>query len=257
MLKKLLKYEFRATGARFLTSFAVYAVAVGALFLLFFNADASFQPLALFLICLSMLALFIVLFLTLFQRYNANLYGSEGYLMFTLPAKGRMLLLSKLVSAIVWVVLYGAVFSLTVLAVALKYGKAVSVTRLFRAVWLNRGEIPLTLVVTASAVCFIAMAIYFSITVSKLPVWRGAGALMGIVTFFAVNIVSYIPSIIKRRMSWTVAVTTNGHSQIVEKTNSVGQTIGSMWFNAGYMLVLSAALFFAAAYLIERHTSLK
>lgn len=257
MLRKLLKYEFKATGLRFLSSFAVYIVVVGALLLFSNIAGSSWQALALFLISLCIFGLFIVLFLTLFQRYNANLYGSEGYLMFTLPVKGRMLLLSKLISAFVWVILYGIVSALTVSIVTTRYGVAVSMIKLFNMVWANRREIPQIFLTSAVTICFISMAIYFAITVSKLPVWRGAGTLMGIITFFAVNVLLSVPSIIRRQVSWTVTIITNGHSQIVERTNALGQTLGSLWFNTGYILVLSVALFFATAYLMERHTSLK
>lgn len=257
MLLKLLKYEFKSTGLRFLTAFAVYAVVIGALLLFSNNADNRFQSLAIFLICVCILALFIVLFLTLFQRYNANLYGDEGYLMFTLPVGGKMLLLSKLIAAFVWVTLYCIVFAATATLVAMKDGSLVSVSKAFLQAWAMRGKLPPYLLAVVVSIFFTAMAIYFAITVSKLPVWRGAGVLMGIVSFFAVNLILSLPSYIYKQTAWTTTVTTNGITRVIQHPNTYTQLIQSVWFNTGYMLVLCIGLFFATAWLMEKHTSLK
>lgn len=257
MLLKLLKYEFKSTGLRFLTSFAVYAVVIGVLLLFSISPNQDLQTLSIFLICLCILGLFIVLFLTLFQRYNTNLYGSDGYLMFTLPVGGKKLLLSKLISAFVWVALYCMVFSLTISLLAVRYGSIVSVSRVFAATWAVRGEMPPYLTAVIVYICFIAMSIYFAITVSKLPVWRNAGVLMGIVACFAANLLLLIPYYVYKQIAWSTTFTENGVVRVVQHAEPAIQSYQVVWIDNAYVLALCIGLFFVTAYLIEKHTSLK
>lgn len=262
MLLKLLKYEFKATGLRLLTAYAVYAVVVGALLLFPVDtgADSYLQTLQVwraFLIALCMFALFIVLFITLFQRYHANLYGSEGYLMFTLPVSARKLLLSKLTAAFVWVVSYCAVFSITVLLIAVRYGDAVSVNRIAFSAWAARGEIPPLLTYAIVYICFIAMSIYFAITVAKLPLWRGAGVVMGIAAFFALHLLLNIPAEMFQQAVYHYSVSPGFELLFMRNAVSAQASHTLVWISNGYTLLLCVGLFFATSSLMARHTSLK
>jgi hypothetical protein len=257
MLLKLLKYEFKSTGLRFLSAFAVYAVVIGAMLIFARNANPDFQALAIAAIMFCIIGLFIVTFITLFQRYNTNLYGSEGYLMFTLPVGGKMLLLSKLISALVWEVVYCGVFGMTVLLITARYGALPSVNKFFEGVWSLRGELPPYLVAAVAGILFTAMSIYFAITVSKLPVWRGAGVVMGFVAFFVVNVIQSVPSIFFKQISWTTSITFNEHTQVIHHLNDYQQFVGYLWITIAYILVLCVGLFFATSCLMEKRTSLK
>ena len=107
MLKKLLKYEFRATsrvyGGLYLAILAVAAL-MGASFrvpaLLVHTAPIA----VLMLVYLALgVAIAVITILTIVQRFTRNLLGREGYLMHTLPVRSAQLILAKLISSVVWV----------------------------------------------------------------------------------------------------------------------------------------------------------
>lgn len=105
MLSKLLKYEFKATcriyGGLYLAILAAAAL-LGAFFR--FPALASDFPIAVVTIVYLMLcvAIAVITALTIIQRFTRNLLGREGYLMHTLPVTPAQLILSKLISSMVW-----------------------------------------------------------------------------------------------------------------------------------------------------------
>ena len=105
MLSKLLKYEFKATcriyGGLYLAILAAAAL-LGAFFR--FPALVSDFPIAVVTIVYLMLcvAIAVITALTIIQRFTRNLLGREGYLMHTLPVTPAQLILSKLISSMVW-----------------------------------------------------------------------------------------------------------------------------------------------------------
>ena len=113
MLKKLLKYEFIATGRIFLPLYGALLI-VAFIQRLFLNLNfenienislgilASSVPM-LFLILL--VAVFVTSFIMMIIRFYKNLLTSEGYLMFTLPVSVSKLIWSKLIVIVIWMIL--------------------------------------------------------------------------------------------------------------------------------------------------------
>lgn len=105
MLSKLLKYEFKATcriyGGLYLAILAAAAL-LGAFFR--FPALISDFPIVVVTTVYLMLcvAIAVITALTIIQRFTRNLLGREGYLMHTLPVTPAQLILSKLISSMVW-----------------------------------------------------------------------------------------------------------------------------------------------------------
>jgi hypothetical protein len=119
MFRKLIKYEFKATGR--LVPFVYLATLVMALI----NYGISqigigwlFGISMVILILLGVTAV-IVTYVLIISRYYKNLYGQEGYLMHTLPVKPYQLLASKAVVSFIWMMLSylvvaGVVFGIVV-----------------------------------------------------------------------------------------------------------------------------------------------
>ena len=120
MLKKLFKYEWKATGRVFgLCYVGVLAAAVlmrilttaawqseGALLrLLPEDVGDWLAGLSIAAYAVMVAAVFAVTFILILLRFYRNLLGGEGYLMHTLPVTSRQLILSKLLAAMVWTVL--------------------------------------------------------------------------------------------------------------------------------------------------------
>lgn len=110
MLSKLLKHEFQATG-RFMWVIyaAMLALSVGAnVSFRLMDMDKSYRILnavAVLLMIAWVLSLVIGMTMTivlLVKQFHKNLLTDEGYLMFTLPTTVHQLVLSKLIAAVVW-----------------------------------------------------------------------------------------------------------------------------------------------------------
>ena len=135
MLKKLLKYEFMSTGRVF---GLCYAGVLGAALLLRILGALAWdntgnQTAVQILLPVTdiaagissllyggmVIAVIVVTFIFILQRFYKNLLGGEGYLMQTLPVTPRQLISSKLIAAVVWTVLSSIVVILSVLVLAM------------------------------------------------------------------------------------------------------------------------------------------
>lgn len=115
MLSKLIKHEFRATARVMLPLFLVVVVtALGA------NVAQNFLEtgnpvlnilgtLLLMGYVLAIMAVCIVAFLLMLQRFYRNLLQDEGYVMHTLPVSVHQLVCSKLLVSVVWTLLTGVI----------------------------------------------------------------------------------------------------------------------------------------------------
>ena len=109
MLGKLLKHEFAAT-ARYLWVLYVamlgLSVAVHFAFRFYDRADLAVlrmaMTMAIILWVLSLIFCGIGTLVLMIRRFYQNLLTDEGYLMFTLPVSVHELVISKLITAVVW-----------------------------------------------------------------------------------------------------------------------------------------------------------
>ena len=107
MLKKLLKYEFKATG-RVYGGLYLAILAVAVLMGVSFQIPAPLghtAPIAVLMLVYMGLgvAIAVMTVLSIIQRFTRNLLGREGYLMHTLPVSNAQLILAKLIPSILWV----------------------------------------------------------------------------------------------------------------------------------------------------------
>ena len=117
MLKQLLKYEFKATKSLYFGLYLALALLSVVLGVSFRQEHAlahstSFQNLEVILMIVYVsviLAIAVLCFVNTVQRFCRNLLGREGYLMHTLPVSENQLILSKLLTSMVWVLCSGLV----------------------------------------------------------------------------------------------------------------------------------------------------
>lgn len=116
MLGKLLKYEFRATGRLFLPLYGALVIfsLINALLLSFREVPQLPAVLAMFVYVLLAIAIFVVTFIVMIQRFYKNLLSDEGYLMFTLPVKTWYHILCKLIVSTVWLIVSTGITILTI-----------------------------------------------------------------------------------------------------------------------------------------------
>ena len=105
MLSKLLKYEIKATARIFLPLYVVllaYAVIHKVISLLSSRQMQAPEAISMFIYVMLIVAIFVVTFVVIIQRFYKNLLSDEGYLMFTLPTKPWKHITSKLLVAMMW-----------------------------------------------------------------------------------------------------------------------------------------------------------
>lgn len=106
MLKKLLKYEFKATARTYGTIYLALLFVAGLLGFTF-RVENDFTESRVFDVLFTLydllaVALVVVTIITVIHRFTRNLLGREGYLMHTLPVTEAQLVGSKLISSAVW-----------------------------------------------------------------------------------------------------------------------------------------------------------
>lgn len=117
MLKQLLKYEFKATKRLYFGLYLALALLSVVLGVTFRQENArvdntNFGRLEVILMVLYLSVIFaiaVLCFVSTVQRFYKNLLGREGYLMHTLPVTETQLILSKLITSMVWVLCSGLV----------------------------------------------------------------------------------------------------------------------------------------------------
>ena len=110
MLGKLLNYEIKAFGRIMLPLYgALLAISVvfGLSVRLSMSSTAQtifdkFAIISGFLFVIAVAAVMVVMVIMIIQRFYRNLLGTEGYLMFTLPATTLEHILSKAICALLW-----------------------------------------------------------------------------------------------------------------------------------------------------------
>ena len=118
MLGKLLKYEFKSTGRMFGVIYLVILILSLMIGLLgrryltmsvaIWNHDGiRLAALAILIVAyfVMLVAMVVVTFVVILQRFYKNLLEGEGYLMHTLPVPTWMLVASKLIAAVIWDIL--------------------------------------------------------------------------------------------------------------------------------------------------------
>ncbi len=110
MLKKLLKYEYRATYKLYLI---LYLIVIGLAFInrLLYALDFSRNVVLSVLsgmftvtIVLSCIGLYFATLIFILFRFYKNLFTDEGYLMFTLPVSPLKLIISKIIVGMTWII---------------------------------------------------------------------------------------------------------------------------------------------------------
>lgn len=122
MLRKLLKYEIKATARVFLPLYLVLILFGIINSLMNYNADNFSVPqfITLTLYMLILVGMFVATFIVMIQRFYKNLLSEEGYLMFTLPVKNWKHIVSKLLVSIMWVILSGLTSIISIVIIILQ-----------------------------------------------------------------------------------------------------------------------------------------
>lgn len=263
MLSKLIKYEWKAMRWQYAVPFLVYIIAA-----VFALVIGHWHPILSGLILFGgLFALAVLMFFSFFRRYNSNLYGNEGYLMFTLPVRTEGLLLSKALVSFIWFTLY------LLLAIAVVVGAVFALTndphiqfpelnRMGAEIIAHIGDILLFLFYYIVGILSGILDIYFAITVSKLGIWHRFGVFMGFVAYVAINIVRGIPVwilefVLHAKIDVSQNIVKVAEAGSPHATLTLGSVGGWFWVALLYSIAFAVGTFFLTAWIMRKCTSLK
>lgn len=258
MLGKLLKYEIKATAMTFLV---MYAAILGlAIFNMIFN-QVKFNTgmfITMGVLVISFIALGIVTIIMAVQRFNKNLLGDEGYLMFTLPVNGSQIIISKLLITLMWMFCSSIVAILTFVILYNTYSDGHEIAKLISKIQLNWGEI------NAELISEINMSIY------SFMACIGGGVLLGLIEFilmiYAALTIAQLPAFSKHRglcafgiyvgidvlfnnIIMTGLMALVGINQLEPRLLMIG--------GCGFMAIMSIILFVCTNFILNKHLNLE
>lgn len=263
MLLKLLRWEFRSTYKKFGLVLAIFALVCIALPLILFACNRQAAIIcSLFTFSLGLSASCIILFIFCMQRYNSNLYGSEGYLMFTLPVDCRSLLLAKLIAGFVWSLGSFVLAGVSAFTTFKIFASDPELRRVFSPLMalyrFDSGVWPPLILFMLLSIANGLLVLYFAVTVSKLAIWGKCGVFMGLVTYFGIYILQALPTLFRTNQ---LAVASAESARTVSQSPVLNMGALYGWQSGWPMMLLyaavSVAVFYFTVLLLKKTTALK
>ena len=267
MLGKLLKYDFRSVSREYMLLWpACLVIALVMRFTIFSQLDNVTNDLlanitnvlTVFTYVAVLVAMFIITLLFIIQRFYKGILGSEGYLMNTLPVKPWQLVTSKLICAMVLLLVSTAVAGLSVfLMIPISLQDILQVD--FAVLWDRLMEVfPSFLLLVAELVlCSLVGTVasitqlYFSMALGNL---FGKNRLIG-------SIVSYVGISMALNILYTVATTllsiSAAYYQELWNRDPVLLLHGIIWFAILSSAVLAVIFFFGTTYILKNKLNLE
>lgn len=269
MLRKLMKYEFRATSRTFLPLYGVLLL-VAFLLAVFDQMHESWGESIPWLNTASMItsfvygglfiAIMVMTALVTFQRFYHNLFTDEGYLTHTLPVKPHTHVTGKLLVSIVWIVASVAVFLLSLLILSIFHLQPVDAKEFFAALaqWIPKSNLEgwvifleLLLFLFLGLVCSI-LSIYMAIAVgnisSRHKVALGIGVFVG--TGIIQQVVYGLGITLGIRSTWDL------WKNVPDNTFPTWPIHGFLLGHIAYLLLFSALFYMVISWVLKKKLNL-
>ena len=268
MLGKLIKHEFRHS-ARYHFAILIATVAVTAVVGLSLITDSTLlKVLASFGLMFTGIATIVITVVSIIKNFYDTMFTRLGYLTMTLPVKGSTLLLSKIIVAIVWVIV-GFVAMAVPYSIMIVYAKheADAIIDLVGNITAMLSEmLPSASAMASFIVVMLVLAflyiiayigyIYFSVTIANTRLFQNHPKLYGALTFMGIFLlVTRIGSFLGGLIPFTFNVTQDkaffAFSQIEDAMLSypLADTI--------FAAIMGVALLAATGYIIENKINIK
>lgn len=204
MLGKLLKYELKSSAKFFVPMyFAILAITTLNSIFMRKNLFVGAQPIINMVVGALFIALTTLTVVIIVRRFKKNLLGNEGYLMFTLPVSSSKLILSKYISALIWIFLTIIVTMMVVIIYSnglfrgsgglFGDGTQFSIGHIMTSgnelVKNNQDIIIIASVIglILSAISIVVFVIYNSIAIAQLPIFTKHKTVVSIISFFIIG----------------------------------------------------------------------
>ncbi len=271
MLGRLIKYDMKSVSRLGipLSAIALVAAIMGAAALkIVVNApdNASGIPLVvciMFVVAafIAIFAYMVVIWILLLHRFYTNMFTDEGYLTFTLPVKPATLILSKLMSAVIWSVASFLVFGICILIIiTFGTGSGFANFSWFDGIkeladsgilGFNLLYIPVFLVYMLVATVFSYLLIYLSITIAAV-ITRKNKILVAIGMYYGINMIVSLFTTLGELIP--MATISNPYEATAEIAGQI--TLTGISINTAIYVVFAAVAFVICNELMKRKLNL-
>jgi len=247
MILRILKYDIKASYIRFIVAFLIYILI--ACFLMVFFKNYKIINISSFIF--GIIALSIITFFTIFRMNNTSIYGGYEYLIPTPHVEGKIDLVSKIVPNIIWMFALALIMVSSIAVIIFSYSDSSYIRDARNFYEINKAYTIIYLIEYLLNIFRSALVIYFSIYISKLPIWRRYSILVGLGTCFIIELLNLMPLLFLKDLT-KYAKTTSGFYVLV-KEYSINNLL--IWY--GMDLFIFILLFYASSRLFDNKTILK
>ena len=259
MLGKLLKYEFKST-ARTLLPLYIAVIGLSLVVGLFGQAELfEMQIFALVILICLMMAMSIATLLVIINRFRKNLLGDEGYLMFTLPVKTKNLIISKLISSVIYIIISSVMVAVSFFIIMSFTGAlqefVSSMNSMFeymtsqlmdnRDIIMNFAYVGVEFILRY---CMLVLLIYFSLSLGQINIFSKHRIVAAVIAFIAGNTVI---SGVSRVVLGLISTESSGVTSILLWTDPAALSALIL------LMVFIVLLFMVTSFILKNHLNLE
>ena len=271
MLRKLIGYEFLATGRIFLPLYGAFVlislIMRGAIQIqnIWRIEENSFMNLLMVIPVILYVGLFVATvvgtILIAISRFYKNLLSEEGYLTFTLPAKVWQLVVSKLIPAMVWSIASGLVCIVSVLILSYDPNTFNIMIEIWdQMVWgfsqggvvINMGLMIQLLVVMLTSLLSLYTSIYAAIAATNFV--NRHRVLMGIGAYIIIMIVNQMINTVLTSIQ--MVMYQMSYTEVTMASQLNGFVHGILWQSMAVSLFMSAVMFVVTNVILKKKLNL-
>lgn len=268
MLKKLLKYEFKATGRTIIpvSGLVLLLSIINAFLLGHVKAGATgigvkLVGIVTFAYALAIMALVVIVLMALIMRFYKSNFGNEGYLTHTLPITNMQEITNKIISGIVWTFLATLVVTLSIMFIMVGSGD-ISFSAIFKGLgelwrdsikYLGGGNTFLFLLegIILIIVGFMSNITQIYVSIAAGHSFKKAKVLMSFLSYFVINVVTVIIMIILG------SVFGDSFSLWLDSFNDINTLHAGMWSVIISCMIQNVVFVWGTKYLLDNKLNLE
>jgi len=251
---KFIKYELKTYYKNYIGLFLISILLNS--FLLYKQGDWM-EGIGTALISLVTFGTALVVLIFSVMSFNKDLYEDRGYLTFTLPISSNKILLSKIITSIIWFSIAGIVTSIFQF-ITIRNLLPDEFLDMFNSLF-NFNNIVISLVQGLITILFLLILIYFSITISRLSFGgKKFGKVMAFI-FFILLIILYFYTAYKVTVAVPYTINFDIVSDFQYSINSVVVNTGLLRINVAssvFSLLFISSLYYFTWYFIDKKIDL-
>ncbi|MGH4051793.1 MAG: hypothetical protein ACREVX_10660 [Clostridium sp.] len=254
----ILEYEIKTSYARNIGAYLIYTFIACILMVFFSDYEIINKSAFIF----GILAVSIITFLRIFKQFNKNIYGSRGYLIFTPNNEGsiksggstnsgggKSLLLSKLIPDLIWMFTLALIMASIVIVLIFSYSDVSYMEDVRNFYRTNKVYTIMYLMEYLLNMFRSVFVMYFSICISKLPIWGKNGVIEGFGTYIIIEIFNLIPLLFLKDVAEYVKTT--GGFYVLVREYSINNLL--IWYVMD-LIVFGLVLYITSRLLYNKKT---